>query len=58
MDFAIRLVNSVLKLPDGLAGFKESHFYSLSFGQAESSVLLAHKSFQLAPRQKLFDEKN
>ena len=31
-----------------LAGCKESHFYSLIFGQAEH--LLAQTSFQLAPK--------
>ena len=33
MDFAIRLVNSVFKLPDGLAGCKENHFTACHSGK-------------------------
>ena len=42
------------------AGWKESHFYSVPFWQAEANIiLLAQMSFQLAPKffeeQKLFN---
>ena len=33
-----------------ISGYKESHFQSLPFRQAEGSIILAQTSFQLAPK--------